>query len=121
MEQGNSAAATTQGISVSHALSIVLPVTLVTIAGLIVLVGVLVYLLVRKQKIPKKKDVQHPRAQADDGYTLLGRSQQLLSNEHNVTATAVEGNRYTEVIVCIFPYSSVCYHSIVTQAYDKTI
>ena len=117
MEQGNSAAATTQGASDNHALSTVLPITLVTIAGLIVLVGVLVYLLVRKQKIPKKKDVQHP----DDGYTLLGRSQQSLSNEHNVTATAVEGNRYIEVIVCIFPYSSVCYHFIVTQAYDKTI
>ena len=106
MEQGSSAAATTQGVSDSHALSIVLPVTLVTIAGLIVLVGVLVCLLVRKQRIPKKKDVQHP--QADDGYTLLGRSQQSLRNEHNITATAVEGNRYIEVIVCIFPYSSVC-------------
>ena len=72
-------------------MSIVLPITLVTIAALIVLVCVLVCLLVRKQKTPKKRDV-HP----DSGYTFLERSQQ--SHEHSVTTTtAVEGNRYIEV------------------------
>ena len=87
VEQRNSA--TTQGVSDNHALSIVLPVTLVTIAALIVLVGVLVYLLVRKQKAPKKKDVR-----PDGGYSFLERSQQLLSDEHSFTVTAMEANRY---------------------------
>lgn len=75
----------------NQALSIVLPITLIVIAALVVLVGVLVYLLVRKQKA--KKDV-HP----DSGYSFLERSQQPLSEEHGFTATDVQGSRYTLVL-----------------------
>ena len=86
VELGNSAA--TQEISDNKALFIVLPVTLITIAALVTLVGVLVYLLIRKQKT--KKDAVHP----DSGYSFLERSQQSLSNEHSFTITGVEGSRY---------------------------
>ena len=86
VELGNSAA--TQEISDNKALSIVLPVTLITIAALVTLVGVLVYLLIRKQKA--KKDAVHP----DSDYSFLERSQQSLSDEHSFTVTGVEGSRY---------------------------
>ena len=85
MELRDSAAP--QEINDNKALSIVLPITLITIAVLVMLVGVLVYLLVRKQKA--KKDV-HP----DSGYSFLEKSQQSLSDEHSFTVTGVEGSRY---------------------------
>ena len=86
VELGNSAA--NHEISDNKALFIVLPVTLTTIAALVVLVGVLVYLLLRKQKA--KKDAVNP----DSGYSFLERSQQSLSDEHSFTVTGVEGSRY---------------------------
>ncbi len=70
-------------------MSIVLSITLITIAGLIVLVGVLVYLLIRKQTA--KKNVRNP----DSGYLFMERSQQSLSDEHSFTVSGAEGIRYT--------------------------
>jgi hypothetical protein len=75
-------------VSDNQALTIVLPITLVTIAALVVLVGVLVYLLIRKLKTPKKK--VHP----DGGYSFLEKSQRSVSDEHSFTVTGMEGNRY---------------------------
>ena len=68
----------------NQALAIALSITLITIAGLIVLLGVLVYLLVRRTTA--KKDVNKP----DSGYSYLERSQQSaisLSDEHSITIT----------------------------------
>jgi hypothetical protein len=74
-------------VSDNQALTIALPITLVTIAALVVLVGVLVYLLIRKQKTVKKEVCP------DSGYSFLERSQRSPSDEHSVTVTGMEGNR----------------------------
>ena len=90
-EPGSTAAATaaTQPETVlevkdNQALTIALSITLITIAGLIVLLGVLVYLLVGRTTA--KKDDNKP----DSDYSYLERSQQSatsLSDEYSGTIT----------------------------------
>ena len=94
VEQGNSATNPAVMVNDNKALSILLPITLIIIATLIITVGVLVYLLVRKQRA--KKDA-HP----DSGYivTFLERSQRSLGDEHSSTVTGMEGMRYLIIVL----------------------
>ena len=76
-------------------LSISLPVTLITIAGLAVLVVVLIYLLVRIKKQSTKKNGRH---RADSGYSKLDRTLQQpmspsLSDEHSFMAVSTSSEQ----------------------------
>lgn len=88
------------------ALSIALPITLITITGLAVLVVVLTCLLIHFKRQTTKKDGRH---RADSGYSKLDRALQQsmspsLSDEHSFTAFSTSsepGSRYAHAIMVV--------------------